>query len=148
MENEEKIRCITNSFRNMHNLFYKQMWHHANELGVTIVQLQILKILDDEPNLSLAQLCERMNSGKSAVSSTVDRLVKAQYIQREHSQADRRAIVLSLTPLGKEKKEEAHALYFKRLDPLSEISSEDMEELLRLHGLVQEKLKLIGDDIV
>lgn len=147
MDNEEKIRQITYSFRKMHNIFHKQMWHHANELGVTVVQLQILKILDDEPNLSLAQLCERMNSGKSAVSTTVDRLVKANYIQREHSKADRRAIVLSLTPLGKEKKEETHALYFKRLDPLGEISEQDLEELLRLHQLVQEKMKLIGDDI-
>ncbi|WP_042220764.1 MarR family winged helix-turn-helix transcriptional regulator [Oceanobacillus manasiensis] len=146
MEKEDKIRQITYSFRKMHHLFYKQMWHHANQLGVTVVQLQILKILDDEPNLSLAQLCERLNSGKSAVSTTVDRLVKANYIKRDHSKADRRAIVLTLTPLGKEKKEEGRAIYFQQLSPLGDISEQDMDELLRLHQLVQDKMNLIGDD--
>ncbi|GAB3054656.1 MarR family winged helix-turn-helix transcriptional regulator [Virgibacillus ainsalahensis] len=146
MDKEEKISNIIYSFREVNKFFYKQMWHHANELGVTVVQLQIMKILSEQPDMSLLKLTKKMNIGKSTVSSTVDRLVKADYIKREQSEADRRAIVLNLTELGKTKEREGHALFYKRLSRLDEISDEDTEKLFELHQLIKEKIKVNGDE--
>ncbi|WP_099158885.1 MarR family winged helix-turn-helix transcriptional regulator [Virgibacillus ndiopensis] len=146
MDSDKKIRDIIFSFREVNRFFYKQMWQHANELGVTIVQLQILKILSEEPNLSLLSLTKKMSAGKSTISSTVDRLVKADYVKRERSTEDRRAIILNLTPLGEEKKKEAHALFMQRLSKLHEISDSDVEQLIEIHQLIKEKIKITGDD--
>lgn len=145
---EEKVQDVIYSFRDVNRFFYKQMWQHANELGVTIVQLQILKILSDKPNISLQELTKKMRTGKSTVSSIVDRLVKADYVKREQSEEDRRAIVLSLTKLGETKKVEGHGLFIKRLSRLNEIDEADIEKLIELHELIKDKIKITGDDEV
>lgn len=141
MDNYEKISNIIYSFREVNKFFYRQMWQHANELGVTIVQLQIMKIIDEEANMSLQDLTNKMNVNKSTVSSTVERLVKAGYIKRQQSEKDRRAIVLNLTEIGKEKQLEGHHLFYERLKHLNEISDEDVETLLDLHQLIKEKIR-------
>ncbi|WP_067729672.1 MarR family winged helix-turn-helix transcriptional regulator [Oceanobacillus damuensis] len=146
MDTDNKITKIIYSFREIDKFFYKQMWHHANELGITIVQLQILKLISLEPNLSLQELSRKMNLSKSTVSSTVDRLVKASYIKREQSMTDRRAIVLNLTELGKTKEKEGQQLFHQRLRNLNDISDEEIEKLLELHQLVKEKIKVNGDE--
>lgn len=146
MDQEEKVQSVIHSFRDVSRFFYKQMWQHANELGVTIVQLQILKILAENPNISLQELTKRMSSGKSTVSSTVDRLVKADYVKRDRSEEDRRAIVLSLTKLGETKKKEGQTLFIKRLSRLNEIDEAEIEKLIELHELIKEKIKITGDD--
>jgi MarR family transcriptional regulator, organic hydroperoxide resistance regulator len=146
MEKDKKISSIISSFREVDKFFYKQMWHHANELGVTVVQLRILKLISQKPNLSLQELTEKMEINKSTVSATVDRLVKASYIKREQSTIDRRAIVLNLTVLGNEKEKEGHQLFYKRLRGLNDISDEDVKSLLKLHQLVKEKMNVNGDE--
>lgn len=146
LDQEEKVQKIIYSFREVNRFFYKQMWRHANELGVTIFQLQILKILSEHPNISLQELTNKTNTGKSTVSSTVDRLVKAEYVKRESSEEDRRAVVLSLTKLGETKKVEGNALYLKRLSRLNEIDEADIERIVELHELIRDKIKITGDD--
>ncbi|WP_100011856.1 MarR family winged helix-turn-helix transcriptional regulator [Lentibacillus sediminis] len=146
MEKDEKINGIVSSFREVNKYFHKQMWQHANELGVTLVQLQIMKIISEETDMSLLDLSGKMHINKSTVSSTVDRLVKAEYIRRERSREDRRAIVLNVTELGKEKLTEGYALFYKRLERLDEISEEEAKNLFRLHQLVKEKININGDE--
>ncbi|WP_337019627.1 MarR family winged helix-turn-helix transcriptional regulator [Oceanobacillus massiliensis] len=146
MDKGEKVDKIISSFHEVNKFFYKQMWHLANELGVTVSQLQILKLISQEPNLGLHELTKKMKINKSAVSSTVDRLVKASYLKREQSQTDRRAIILNLTELGEEKEREGQKLFRERLRHLNTIRDEDIEILLELHQLVKEKIKENGDE--
>ncbi|MCT1577266.1 MarR family transcriptional regulator [Oceanobacillus kimchii] len=146
MNDEEKITKIIHSFREVNRFFYKQMWHHANDLGITVVQLQTMKYISEQPNISLQQLAEKMNINKSTVSSTVDRLVKASFIKREQSTSDRRAINLNLTEEGKKKEAEGKKLFHARLHKLSEVSDEDTESLFRLHQLIKEKLAVERSD--
>ncbi|MFD1337348.1 MarR family winged helix-turn-helix transcriptional regulator [Oceanobacillus iheyensis] len=140
MNAEEKITKIIHSFREVNRFYYKQMWHHADDLGITVVQLQTMKHISEHPNISLQELAEKMNISKSTVSSTVDRLVKASFLRREQSTSDRRAINLNLTEEGKQKEAEGKKLFFARLHELSEVSDEDTESLFRLHQLIIEKL--------
>ncbi|BAC12029.1 transcriptional regulator (marR family) [Oceanobacillus iheyensis HTE831] len=140
MNAEEKITKIIHSFREVNRFYYKQMWHHADDLGITVVQLQTMKHISEHPNISLQELAEKMNISKSTVSSTVDRLVKASFLRREQSTSDRRAINLNLTEEGRQKEAEGKKLFFARLHELSEVSDEDTESLFRLHQLIIEKL--------
>ncbi|MFC3040969.1 MarR family winged helix-turn-helix transcriptional regulator [Virgibacillus xinjiangensis] len=146
MERHEKVTEILYSFREVNKYFYRQMWHHADEMGVTLVQLQIMKLISEEPNMSLGELTQKMNLGKSTVSSTVERLVKAGYLKREQSTEDRRVVILNLTEVGREKQKEGIEKYHIRLQKLGDITDEDAKTLLRLHQMVQEKIKLNGDE--
>ncbi|WP_407272595.1 MarR family winged helix-turn-helix transcriptional regulator [Radiobacillus sp. PE A8.2] len=145
MTNDQKINCIVQSFREVNQVYYKQLWKNANSLGVTTLQLQILRILDLQPNISLVDLANQLNTGKSTVSETVERLVKANYVERKRSEQDRRVVVMTLTQLGQEKKAEAYIQYVERLSGLQEINEEDIEKLIELHKKIINKL-LDGDE--
>jgi len=146
VDQNEKTSKILHSFRKVNRNFYKQMWHHANKLGITVVQLRFLKTISDFPDISLLELTEKMEMSKSTASSVVERLVKAGLVKREKSKTDRRAIVLQLTALGEEKETEGHALFHERLERLNELSEEDVQKLLHLHEQIAEKISLDGDD--
>ncbi|MFA1822725.1 MarR family winged helix-turn-helix transcriptional regulator [Virgibacillus oceani] len=146
MDQSEKISKILSSFRKVNKYFYKQMWHHANELGVTVVQLRCLKSISDFPDISLLELTDKMEMSKSTASSVVDRLVRAGLVKREKSKTDRRAVILQLTTLGKEKEKEGLALFHERIERLHELSKEDVQQLLHLHDQIAEKISFDGDD--
>lgn len=146
VDRNEKTSKILSSFRKVNKYFYRQMWHHADELGVTVVQLRFLKTISDFPDISLLELADKMEMSKSTASSVVERLVKAGLVKREKSKTDKRAVVLQLTALGEEKEKEGHALFHKRMERLHELSEEDVEQLLYLHNRIAEKITLDGDD--
>ena len=146
MEEYETIRKLISSFREVNQQFYQRTWQHADDLGVTIFQLQILRVLSTQSNLSLQDLTKELHVGKSTVSSTVDRLVKAGLIKREQSDKDRRAIVLNLTDLGREKQKSGQALFYERLKGLDHIPQDRIDELLEIHQLIIKNLKCIGED--
>ena len=146
MEEYETIRQLISSFREVNQQFYRRTWQHADELGITMFQLQILRVLSIKENLSLQDLTKELHVGKSTVSSTVDRLVKAGLVKREQSSQDRRAIVLNLTDLGREKHEAGKELFFEGLKGLHDIPKERIDELLDIHQLIIKNLKSIGDD--
>ena len=52
------------------------------------------------PGISLKELADRIRTDKSAVSRTVDDLVKKGYVIRKPSEIDRRYVELSLTEMG------------------------------------------------
>ncbi|GAB3808182.1 MarR family winged helix-turn-helix transcriptional regulator [Virgibacillus kimchii] len=146
MDQREKISEILSSFRKVNKYLYRQMWHHANELGVTVVQLRFLKIISDCPDISLLEVTDKMEMSKSTASSVVDRLVKAGLVKREKSKTDRRAVVLRLTALGEEKEKEGYALFHQRMERLHELSEQDVRKLLHLHDQIAEKITVDGDD--
>ena len=146
MEEYETIRQLISSFREVNQQFYRRTWQHADDLGITIFQLQILRVLSIEQNLSLQDLTKELHVGKSTVSSTIDRLVKAGLVKREQSSQDRRAIVLNLTDLGHERQKSGQAMFYEKLKGLDRIPKEQIDELLDIHQLIIKNLKSIGDD--
>ena len=68
--------------------------------GVSGAQQFVLSQLADEPGLSLKDLAERTLSRPSTVSEVVGRLTAAGLVRREHSRADARRLVLTLTARG------------------------------------------------
>jgi DNA-binding MarR family transcriptional regulator len=71
------------------------------KVGLSSPQAWALRILEDEPGLSLGDLSERMYSHPSTVSGVVDRLFERGLLARDVNRNDRRGVVLSLTPAGR-----------------------------------------------
>ncbi|WP_217597666.1 MarR family winged helix-turn-helix transcriptional regulator [Cohnella sp. GbtcB17] len=136
MENQSLISELFTSFREVNQSFYQSMQRAGQHLGVTPIQLLVLKTLRGKPQMSLSELAECLFVGPSTASGIVERMVKANLVSRERPENDRRSISLRLTPEGEQlwvKIDERRNLM---LEPLNELGEEDLNDLLRIHGRI------------
>lgn len=68
--------------------------------GVTLAQCHTLIELGDAGTINLGGLAERLGQDASTLSRTVESLVQAGLLERALDPANRRAVILSLTPQG------------------------------------------------
>ncbi|UFU01485.1 MarR family transcriptional regulator (plasmid) [Radiobacillus kanasensis] len=146
MDKNEKINRIIQSFRAVNRNFLIHVRSNAKDLGVTTLQLQILRILHESPDIGLIELANKVATSKSTVSETVERLVKAGYIERNRSMQDRRALVMRLTEDGVLQKVEAYKEYMERLSGLHALDDHEVELLLSLHEKIIKNIKTDGDE--
>lgn len=108
-----------------------------------------MKTLKHHPRVSLTELAERIHIGNSATSGIVDRLVKSGMVMRERLESDRRSIALKLTPKGEAFLQQANDNAMKRMSPLSDLPADVVDELIRIHQLIIEKLQEVerGNDL-
>jgi DNA-binding MarR family transcriptional regulator len=133
-------RAITNLYRVSALLDYMRL-HFWDSQQLTVTQLRLLGILNDEEGLSNAELADRLLVTRPSVSALLDRLERGGFIRRETSPVDRRGIRIFLEERGREAVSYARAdsRAFAR-DLFKELSTEDVErisnafELLATHG--------------
>ncbi|WP_237159392.1 MarR family transcriptional regulator [Mycolicibacterium rhodesiae] len=69
---------------------------------VTVPQLRVLVMIDTHGPLNLASVADGLDISASNASRICDRLIKAGFLHRQDSAADRRNISLSLTTEGRQ----------------------------------------------
>lgn len=72
------------------------------EETVTLTQFRTLVVLDGHGPSRLNRLAERLDVQASTALRAVDRLIDAGFVQRRENQADRREVVIELTPGGRD----------------------------------------------
>jgi DNA-binding MarR family transcriptional regulator len=109
------------------------------ELGITLSQLKALGALEQQEQIPLGELAERMQLSLPAVSRIVDGLVKRGWVTREEAPADRRCKLVQITPEALSTYRELAALRISALRAFVEtLSSEELEALAPgLHVLAQ-----------
>ena len=75
------------------------------ELGLSQAQFNALIVMDDEREISGCQFAQRMALSPSRGSRVLNALVTGGYVKVLPGPADRRAIMISLTPAGREIKQ-------------------------------------------
>jgi len=74
----------------------------ARETGLTVPQLLCLRAVDDLGAGAMpAQVAAAVQLSPSTVSGVIDRLVRAELLNRHRSDRDRRVVVLGITELGR-----------------------------------------------
>jgi MarR family transcriptional regulator, organic hydroperoxide resistance regulator len=146
MDGYSKVKKIMHSFREVNRGFY-HLLNEPDQLGITIMQLLVLRSLMEEPNICLGELAERLQVGKSTMSGIVERLVKAGFLIRERSENDRTTLTLRLTEEGKEKQKETHNIFMEQMSKIVDIPDKDIKQLLQLHQLILEKLQPKGEEL-
>lgn len=69
------------------------------EFNLTHVELQILMMIDNNPNYNNASMLIKHGAFvKSHVSASIDRLVKLGYLERSKTEFNKKTIVLKLSP--------------------------------------------------
>lgn len=81
--------------------------HLSRDVGLTVPQLMCLKAIgeleEENQEITVARVGQRVSLSPATVSRIVDRLVRARLITRERQEKDRRKVCLALTAAGAER---------------------------------------------
>ncbi|QWU13287.1 DNA-binding transcriptional regulator, MarR family [Paenibacillus sophorae] len=115
----------------------KRLAHQsAAEVGLTVHQLDILRLIRTVPGLTQKEVTERLRVPKSRVSLHIDALVEKEFAVRETSPQDRRETLLRPTPSGETLCEhyDREDLSRKALSrALRQFSPDEIELLMMMH---------------
>lgn len=101
-----------------------------NELGITTPQFMALQILFNNGNLTIGELSQKMSLACSTITDLIDRMEKAHLVVREKSNKDKRVVIVSILPKGKDVLDKAldrRRAFIKA--KLRDMSIEDIEKL-------------------
>jgi MarR family transcriptional regulator, organic hydroperoxide resistance regulator len=76
--------------------------------GLTLSQYHLLEALRDEPELTVGVLAEAAGVAPPTATRMLDCLARDGFVERRHSETDRRAVLVSLTPSGSAAVDGAH----------------------------------------
>jgi DNA-binding MarR family transcriptional regulator len=76
--------------------------------GLSLPQYHLLEALRDEDELTVGVLAEAAGVAPPTATRMLDCLLRDGHVARRHSETDRRAVLISLTPAGRTAVEAAH----------------------------------------
>ncbi len=74
----------------------------AMQNGLNALDIQVLLFINERPECSLGDVARHIQVALTTMSSSADRLVRRDMIERNRPEADRRSVALTLTPNGKD----------------------------------------------
>ena len=89
-------------------------------MGLTMPQLLVLRILTQKDGMKISELSNKMNLANSTVSGIIDRLEKLEFVNRIRSEEDKRVVYVELSKKSKN-------LY----DDFNNLSNEYLEKNLK-----------------
>jgi DNA-binding MarR family transcriptional regulator len=93
------------------------------EIAITMPQAKLLYLLGAVGELHMSDLVQRLGVSLSTISGLVDKVVDQGLASRREDPADRRQVVVALTPAGRD-----------FIDRFRELNARQMRELLELLG--------------
>lgn len=97
-------------------------------------------------NTELADIREYLAISKSAISQMLNFLEKKGYISRTINPENRRNLIVTLTPLGRECLNEIDNIYNCRFEKVAEgIGEKNMKEMIRLINLMHDIVDKLND---
>jgi MarR family 2-MHQ and catechol resistance regulon transcriptional repressor len=103
---------------------------HEVEQDITRNHFLILILLEEKGTLHVAEICQELQISKAQMTHLIDKLVKLDYVKREPSSSDRRAINISISPKGKAGLKRKKDMFFTAIkEDISTLSTEDLKEL-------------------
>jgi DNA-binding MarR family transcriptional regulator len=77
--------------------------------GLSLPQYHLLEALRGAADLTVGELAESAGVAPPTATRMLDCLARDGYVTRRHSETDRRAVLVTLTPMGRDAIEAAHA---------------------------------------
>lgn len=139
----EQVRAYVNQYGELRDVQYAAYEMYARKHSLTAKELFVLDIIWFAPNGCLqSDICERLSATKQTVSAIVKKFMKQGYVSLTESETDRRNKIVRFTKAGIEYVRKiippaAHA----EIDAMSELSGEDIAELVRLTTLFSHCMK-------
>lgn len=116
----------------------QRLYHPTLEKnGLTYPQYLILVTLYDLKTVSLKELGEKLDLSSNTLTPLLKRMEQHGLVERLRSKEDERVVRITITDLGKSKREESYNLPDILLNR-SSLTPEEMNELIRLIGRLYE----------
>ena len=118
--------------------FYEKMFSWENAIaknsGLSPQQNHTIEIVGNEGPIRMKPLAEKLGVTTGTLTVMIDRLQKAEYVERQNDPSDRRAFNVILTEKGKKIHNEHHAYHHKLVEDMSgcleESEVKDFEKIL------------------
>lgn len=114
--------------------FYDKMssWEQSvvKETGYTLAQVHTIEVLGNHGALRMKELAEKLAITTGTLTVQIEKLVKANLVERCEHPEDRRVILVRLTPAGKEIHEHHNQLHQQLVQTLTrDFESTQIEQL-------------------
>ena len=107
---------------------YAQNQLKINHLKITIDQWLVLKCLNESPKASQIELAEKVFKDNASITRIIELLVRADFLQRQVNQSDRRKFDLKITASGQKILDDVYEIVLiNRAKALENITSEEIE---------------------
>lgn len=131
--NHPSVHCYL-LIRRCHDFLTAETDNNLASLGITQAQYHVLRILDDLGAINMSEISKLLFRGKSNVTTLIDRMERADLVERVSVEEDRRINKITMTKKGQEIHDsvaEKHRIFlFKLFQNLTE------EEVQQLNGLL------------
>jgi len=97
----ETVRLIKMRFLRRHTVSVRSA-DGRKMVDLTLPQMNVLLVVRGRGQVTIKELAEALEVSAPSTSAMVDRLVEEEVVSREQSRADRREVVVRLTPQGRE----------------------------------------------
>jgi MarR family transcriptional regulator for hemolysin len=121
---------------------YSQREFDQLELGITVEQWILMKILDEKAPLAQKELAEFSLRDPASITRTLDLLQKKGYVQREPIEGNRRQYAIHLTKEGSAfVKKHFHIVQAQRAQSVKGLSLSEVQHLKHILEKIQDNLK-------
>jgi MarR family transcriptional regulator for hemolysin len=121
---------------------HSQKEFDSAKLGITVDQWVLLKILDENPNISQTILANKSLRDPASITRTLDLLQKKELVLREAISDDRRQFNINLSTNGKKFVAEHMPMISKlRLQSISGLSKSELDNLRTILLKIQNNMR-------
>lgn len=100
---KDVIDFVSKTFPKIHaSLYLESLKEYAANINVNRTQLRALVFIKNNGEITMTDLCEKLNIEKGSLTTMVDDLTKKGYLTRTRDSRDRRKYILNLTNSGEE----------------------------------------------
>ena len=135
---EQNRVAVNEFFVNVFNkilLYEEQSLNRAGCKDISVREMHVLEavdMLEAEQKNSMSHIAERLAISVSALTTSVNALVRKEYLCRESSQVDRRIVYVKLTDKGQQSLEHHERFHKKMIDSLDQtLGDEEWDTLVR-----------------
>lgn len=145
MSYPDSYKDVADAFFAYHGLIKHTLF--AADTGLTKSQAMLMAVIKDLDTVNMSTLAQRIAVSKEQATRAVQPLVEAGYVQRNHNEANRRMIDISLTPAGNQLLEEHFATVENLIaQQLEALTPEEQDRLLEASRTAASLLhKAFGD---
>jgi len=146
---EEIITTIASGHDKLQRFLLKGLLGSASNLkNMSLSQLNVLMFLETRDHVRMKDIGEKLGVKPSSVTNLVDRLIKAELVERSFDPEDRRVVEVSLSECGKKLIEEVRKTDRKHWEKvIGRIDEKEYEQLLRIIRKMDEAINEIIMDV-
>lgn len=142
-EKQELDELLSNTFSSIMRIEERSLKNRLTE-GLTITEIHTIAAVGLHEEHTMTEVAARLSVTLATLTTTVNRLVKKGYVERERSEEDRRRVMIRLTRRGREVCR-AHSLFHRHMidQALDDLTEEEAAVLVK----AVTKIKTFFDDM-